>query len=582
MPVNKQALYDDFVFLYGEDRAAHYAPKLFSKLVAFERDHPELKSTGPYPCFSEQDAILITYGDMVGAQDASPLRTLADFLSKHVGDAINTVHILPFFPYSSDDGFSVIDYCKVDPALGDWSDIQYLGESYKLVFDAVINHISSESAWFQAFLNGDPAYKDFFIRIPDSLDLSQVFRPRALPLKTQVQTISGDETVWTTFSDDQIDLNYKSPELLLAVLDVLLFYVEQGAAYFRLDAIAFIWKESGTSCIHLPETHRIVQLIRKVLDWVAPGVAIITETNVPHSENISYFGDGRNEAQLVYNFPLPPLTLHTFFSGNAQVLSEWAQTLTLPSKETTFLNFLSSHDGIGVTPVRGILSDQAVSDMCQRVESLGGYVSYRTNPDGSKSPYELNINFLEALRDPGKPMAEDTLLASRFLASQAIMLTLRGIPGIFFHSLFGSTNWIEGVEQTGRARSINRQKIPAWQLEHELSETGTIRNQVFYAYLKLLEKRRRHPAFHPTSEQKLLFVHPAVFALQRYTQDRSSQILCLHNVSGDRLNFRVETSALCDPSIQRLEDVLSGRVYQLENEGFVFVLEPYEVLWLTS
>src|SRR5690606_35016656 len=108
-------------------------------------------------------------------------------------------------------------------------------------------------------------------------------------------------------SADQVDLNFKNPAVLLATTRALLFYVEHGAKFIRLDAIAYLWKEIGTPCIHLPQTHQVIQLMRAVLDEVAPDVRLITETNVPHPDNISYFGAGTNEAQLVYNFALPPL-----------------------------------------------------------------------------------------------------------------------------------------------------------------------------------------------------------------------------------------------------------------------------------
>ena len=580
MSVSEQQIYDDLVFLYGEELAAIYTPRLISRLNTFQSRNPGLMLSPSEDRFSEGDAILITYGDMVGKQDASALRTLAEFLQRHVGDAINALHILPFFPSSSDDGFSVIDYRQVDPALGDWTDIDYLNKFYKLAIDAVINHISAESAWYQAFLAGDPEYQEYFIQIHPDMDLSQVFRPRSLPVQTPVSKGSENIFVWTTFSEDQIDLNYKSPKLMLEIVDVLLFYIEHGARYIRLDAIAFVWKESGTSCVHLDKTHRIVQLMRKVFDWVAPYVSIISETNVPHKENISYFGDGSNEAQMVYNFPLPPLTLHAFYNGNAKVLSKWAETLFLPSQQTTFLNFLASHDGIGVTPLRGIIPIQAVTEMCQRVENLGGFVSYKMNPDGSRSPYELNINYLDALRDPGKSIEEDAYLARRFLATQAIMLALRGIPGIYFHSLFGSRNWEEGVEQTGRYRSINRQKIPVKELETELSQVTSIRHQIFQGYLKLLKVRTSRPAFHPTSEQKILFCHEAVFALQRYTLTGSNHVLCLHNVSDKLVQFRIDWSDLGDASKDHLTDTLSGIEIQI-NKGELYIdLEPYAILWL--
>ena len=364
-----------------------------------------------------------------------------------------------------------------------------VGKNFHLMFDGVINHISAQSEWFKAFLHDDPKYRDYFIVVDGKPDLSQVVRPRALPLLTEFTTPSGVKKVWTTFSADQIDLNYANPDVLLDIIDVLLFYVAQGAELIRLDAIAYLWKEIGTSCLHLPQTHRVIQLLRAILDEVAPHVALITETNVPHQDNISYFGDGHNEAQLVYNFALPPLTLHTFHTGDASALTQWAASLERPDRwgaatsdlqpssappvrsAPTFFNFLASHDGIGLNPARGILRDDEIAALVDRVVAHGGRVSYKSNPDGSTTPYELNINYFDALSDPNssEPLS---LQIDRFVAAHAIMLSLSGVPGLYFHSLFGSRGWPEGVTLTGQNRTVNRQKFDRAEVERELTRSA--------------------------------------------------------------------------------------------------------------
>ncbi|MEM8858674.1 MAG: alpha-amylase family glycosyl hydrolase, partial [Chloroflexota bacterium] len=279
---------------------------------------------------THEDAILITYGDMVQSEGDPHLKTLNRFLAKMIQETISTVHILPFYPWSSDDGFSVIDYLAIDPPLGDWDEVADLRENFRLMFDAVINHISQHSDWFSKFKAGEYPYTGYFKAVNPSTDLSSVFRPRALPLLTPVETADGTQHVWTTFSTDQIDLNYESPDLLLEVMTVLLEYVAKGAELVRLDAIGFMWKVPGTRSLHLPETHAIIQLMRAVLDELAPNVQLVTETNVPHHENISYFGDGHNEAQMVYNFSRPPLLMHAFHTGNAEYLTDWAASLEFP------------------------------------------------------------------------------------------------------------------------------------------------------------------------------------------------------------------------------------------------------------
>ncbi len=572
----KQTLLAHLQFLYGDETAVKILPRL-EELIA-EYDMTVAAAAAESSHFSEKDAVLITYGDMVQDLGERPLQTLHEFLRETIQDSINTVHLLPFFPYSSDDGFSIVDYQQVDPELGDWSDIETLNLSYRLMFDAVVNHMSAQSSWFRGFLNDDDPYRQFFIVIPEDTNLSQVFRPRSLPLLSEVQTVDGEKPVWTTFSADQIDLNFANPDVLLAVLDILLFYVEQGASLIRLDAIAYIWKEIGTSCIHLPQTHRIIQLMRSVLDIVAPHVILITETNVPHEDNVSYFGDGTNEAQMVYNFSLPPLALHAFHQGDAQILSEWADTLTLPSPEVSFFNFLASHDGIGLTPALGLLSQAEVQEIANRVEALGGFVSYRSKPDGGESPYELNISFIDALGKPGTKEGVD-LLARRFLAAQAIMLALRGVPGIYFHSLFGSRSWHEGVQQSGQKRRINRQKLESVELAAALDDPSSLRARVFYPYIEMLRQRAAEPAFHPAGEQELLQIHPALFALWRRSPDGKRDVLCLQNVSNQPAKAIVKVAPSPGDG-QVFVDILSGQEFAAADKQLIVEVPPYGVNWL--
>ncbi|MBU1662190.1 MAG: alpha-glucosidase C-terminal domain-containing protein, partial [Chloroflexi bacterium] len=394
------------------------------------------------------------------------------------------------------------------------------------------------------------------------------------------ETAGGEKLVWTTFSPDQIDLNFANPEVLIEVIDILLFFAAHGAEFIRLDAVTFVWKEIGTTCVNSPHTHRIVQTMRTVFDIAAPKISIVTETNVPHKDNIAYFGDGDNEAQMVYNFALPLLTLHAFQKEDVGILSAWAETLDLPSEQATFFNFLACHDGIGLMPVKDILSTDDLNDAVARTPSLGGNVSYKSNADGSQSPYELNINFLDALSDPDTPESDVELVAKRFLATQAIMLALRGVPGIYFHSLFGSRNWAAGVEQTGHNRSINREKLQRQQLEHELADPDSLRHHVFYGFRNLLKERTTHSAFHPTGGQKILTVHPAVFALLRTSPDECETVLCLHNVTDQPQKFTIALDALPLPAAGSMSDIVSKQKFGVIDGQLPLTIQPYQVLWL--
>ncbi len=542
--------------LYGP----HAAPDCLEKLI-------RLIETNPIPtrqaALTEQDAILIAYGDHLRQTGQPPLVTLHQFLRTHLRDVISTVHILPFYPYSSDDGFSVIDYRAVDPVLGAWADVSRMGSDFRLMFDLVLNHVSVSSAWFQAFLRDEAPYRDYFITLDPETDLVLVTRPRTHPLLTPFQTANGTRYVWTTFSADQVDLNFANPAVLLEIVEVLLFYVRQGADLIRLDAIAYLWKIPGTTCIHLSQTHRVVQLLRDVLDAVAPWVQLITETNVPHIENISYFGDGANEAQMVYQFALPPLAVHALQTGDARVLSGWASTLQTPAPAATFFNFTASHDGIGVRPATGLLSEQDIEQMLDTVQRHGGRISYKSNPDGSQSPYEMNVTYFDALRAPGEPLAKSI---DRFMVSQAIMLSLAGVPGIYLHSILGSENWNEGVQQMGHARAINREKLDVQTVERDLADPASRRAQVFNRYRDLLRLRRSQQAFHPSSPQGILDLHPSVFAVERTAMDGGSQVLALHNVADQ------EVSVALPPGQWR--DLQTGLPYNGR-------LRPYQVAWLT-
>ncbi len=583
----KKRIQEHLQFLYGAEIAVNLWADLHKSINQFKSRNPRLRDKNLH--LSQEDAILITYGDQFQESHRLPLDTLNDFLTTHIKGAINGVHILPFYPYSSDDGFSVIDYRQVDPALGNWQSIAQLTDNFRLMFDAVINHISRQSEWFQGYLEGRKPFTAYFITVPPETDLSMVVRPRALPLLTPVETASGRKYVWTTFSDDQIDLNYANPRVLLEIIDILLYYIERGAEIIRLDAIAYLWKEIGTTCIHLPQTHHVVKLFRAILDEVAPGVILITETNVPHEENISYFGsplrdeDGRltdqgDEAQMVYQFPLGPLVLHTFYAGDAQVLTEWAAALKTPYPMATFFNFIASHDGIGVRPAEGLIAPQEIQNLVDRTLAHGGQVSYKTNPDGSQSAYELNITLYDALNNPANPNLE--IDVRRFLASQVIMISLAGVPGIYVHSLFGSRNCYDCVEQSGRARSINREKFQKRELQATLANPNSRASRVFSGYTQLLKIRRNHPAFHPFAAQRVLTLDPHLFALLRTDQSGDEQILCLINVSSQTRKLSIPFSIFNLPPSTYWRDLVSGEDHPADDSCLELELEPYQYLWL--
>jgi len=517
---------------------------------------------------SEKDVILITYGDQIFHEGETALATLNHFLTEYVQDCINSVHLLPFYPYSSDDGFSIVDYKGVCPLKGSWRDIKALSQNHRLMFDGVINHMSQLSPWFEKFLANDPDYYNFFIELDPSLDLTAVVRPRTTPVLTEFSDDEGRiRHIWTTFSADQVDLNYANYKVLIKLLDVLLFYVEKGASLLRLDAIAFIWKEVGTSCVHLPQTHELIQLMREVIHAVAPEVLIITETNVPHNENISYFGKGDDEAQMVYNFTLPPLLAFSILEGDTTKLTAWAEGLELPSDKVCFFNFTASHDGVGVRAVSDILDDKELDFLLNACEDHGGLVSYRTVGE-EKSPYELNCSYIDILTSPEE---DDTLRLKRMILSQAVVLAMPGVPGIYFHSLVGSQNYHEAVRKTRRNRTINREKLNFDNIKEELEEEGSLRNNLFKRYKQLISIRINEPCFDPFSKFEFLTLGKEVFAVKHHAKEGDDAIIALHNFTNKVIE--VDLSPYVE---EPLMDIISHQVI----EKALFTMQPYDILWL--
>jgi glycosidase len=575
-------------FLYGVEAADKHLPELERILrVHYAHKPDELverdRNFNSEERFSERDIVMITYGDLLRGKRHLPLAGLAHFLEGPLKDVINTIHILPFFPYSSDRGFAITDFRSVDPKLGSWDDIREIGSKFKLLFDGVLNHASAQSLGFQEFLNGHPRFRDVVVyyRSPEDLPPEQrdlIRRPRTSDILTRFESIDGPVYVWTTFSSDQVDLNYRNPLVLLFVIDVLLMYVRRGADIIRLDAVTYLWRELGTECASLKQTHEIIKLFRDVLDVVAPAVALLTETNVPHEENISYFGSGHDEAQMVYNFALPPLVLHTFYREDCTALSQWASNLAYPSATTTFFNMLDTHDGVGLQGVKNILPRQEIDAIIERALSHKAFVSYKTGADGKDEPYEVNTTWWGALNRPGS--GESVILqVKRFVASRSISLALKGVPGIYIHGMLDTANDPEVVERTGSKRDINRTVIDEEYLERALSHPDSTLALIRPRLRRLAEIRISHRAFHPNGGQRTLMVSPTVFSVLRVSPGGNERILTLTNVTGQTAVVDVAASEIgADEGVWH--DLIGGEEYVPRENLLRLRLEPYDVLWL--
>ena len=527
--------------------------------------------------WTHEDIVLITYGDSIyNAENTeeSPLMTLHKFLDNYASSSINKVHILPFFPYSSDDGFSVIDYSTVNQGLGNWNDIQALAKDFGLMFDIVINHCSARSAWFENFISKQGKGADFFFTADPNDDLSMVVRPRTSPLLKEVETAAGTEYVWCTFSHDQVDFDFRNPEVLIAFCEIIRLYLDKGATMFRLDAIAFLWKIVGNPSINLDETHEAVRLFRTLIEHAAPDTIIITETNIPNKENLTYFGNA-NEAHAIYNFSLPPLLLNTLVTGDCTHLKGWMMSMPPAQNGTTYFNFIASHDGIGLRPAEGLLNDEELGNLVSCMQNFGGKVSWREAGNGQKKPYELNISLIDALQ--GTIAGPDKHQLQRFICAHSIMLGLEGIPGIYIHSMLGTTNDYDRVENTGQNRSINRHRWEFNELTQHLQSQSTHRN-VLTAMNRLIQIRKQQAAFHPNATQFTLQLGKRLFGFWRQSADRKQSIFCVSNITNKTRKLVLSDLNLI--GTEEWRDLLSES--NDKTIGDMITLKPYQTIWLSN
>ena len=561
--------------LVGEDRLKQIVDDLVDAIGA----SAVTAQTGPaHPAdlWSQRDVALITYGDSIVDGGSKPLRVLHDFCETWLGNCITWVHILPFFPWTSDDGFSVLDYSSVNQALGDWNDISDIATDYRLMADLVLNHCSSRSAWFENFKQGiDPGKGYFFTKEP-SFDVSRVVRPRTSDLTMPVVTSEGEQQVWCTFSHDQVDFDFSNPDVLLEFTRIIRLYLDRGVRIFRLDAVAFTWKRSGTTCINLPEAHDLVRLLRSLIEWVQPDAIIITETNVPNIENLAYYGQ-RDEAHCIYNFALPPLLIHTLVEADSSRITRWLMSMPPAILGTTYFNFLASHDGIGLRPVEGLLSEGELDSMIDRLQENGALLSWREHADGTRSVYEVNVSLFDAFKHSGEAV-DGTL--DRMILAHAILLGLEGVPAIYLHSFVATNNDLTRVENTGHNRAINRHQWVLDELTGLLNDAKSQHARCLQAIKQLIDMRQGQPAFHPNATQFTLNCGRSIFGFWRQSPDRAQSVFCLYNVTPTSTTIAAASLNLVGSDSWR--DLISGETVDLFSEDPSIELAPYQAVWLTN
>lgn len=524
--------------------------------------------------WSEKDVLLITYADSIIKKNQKNLITLSNFLTKYCKE-FTYVHILPFFPFSSDDGFAVEDYKKIKKEHGSWNDLKKITKSFKIMVDLVINHCSSRNRLFKNFLENKDPGKEFFISSQKKFPTSKkIVRPRSSDLSKKVLINGKDNYVWCTFGHDQVDFNFKNPSVLIYFFEIIKFYLDQNIKALRLDAVAFLWKELGTRCINLPQTHNIIRLIRLIIDNFYNKTLIITETNIPSHENLTYFGNN-NEAHCIYNFSLAPLLIHAIISGNSFYLKKWSRGMPPAQENNSYLNFLSTHDGIGMRPVEGILPEMEVKKYFRFFKKQGGLFSYRTNK-GKKSVYEVNITLLEALKECYN--GKDKYIFDRFVLAHTILFSMEGIPAIYIQNLLGSKNDNIKVKKTNSFRSINRKNWNYDSLTKIINNKSTINNKILNSIKNLIVLRKKQVAFHPNATQFTLQLGDIFFGLWRQSIDRSQSIFCISNLTNKKQKISLLDINLI--STNSWFDLLTKK--RIKNIGDELFFKPYQTYWITN
>ena len=525
--------------------------------------------------WDSSSVVLITYPDSIYRKDESTLKTLTEFVKNRLGGLSSVIHVLPFLPSTSDGGFAVSNHEKIDDTFGNWNDLKDLSSKHKIMADLVLNHVSSSHPWVHQFIKSEDPGPSYIVSPSETNVWENVIRPRNTSLFTNINTKQGFKSVWTTFGPDQIDVDWRNPHIFLEFLKLLVRYITNGADWIRLDAIAFIWKEPYTTCLHLDPVHSIVKLLNKCLKIIKPSAVLITETNVPEKENLSYLIEG-NEANLAYNFTLPPLLLEAIYTGKTDLLKSWLSTWKELPRHTSLLNFTSSHDGIGLRALEGIMDDQRIHNLLVESEKRGGLVSHRRLSNGDDQPYELNISWWSAMSNEG---SDNTVFQfERFLLSQLFTLSIKGVPAFYLPSVLASPNDIDSFRKTGQRRDLNREKFEANQLLDVLKNFDSPASKNISYLTHIVKVRSRLKAFHPEASMKCISTNIAnCIILQRGLDEDSVYVIC--NMSSKFLSISPlnQINSLELTPEKRLLDNITGSYFNTDT----FKLNPYQVVWLT-
>ncbi|MDC2991279.1 alpha-amylase family glycosyl hydrolase [Candidatus Pelagibacter sp.] len=554
------------IFLSKKD-IDYFEKEIVQIIRQFNKKNPKKKKS-----ISEKTTLVICYGDSVYSEKKKSIRVFQNFFQKKLKNYFNTIHFLPFYPSSSDSGFAVKDHYKVENKLGNWSDIKNVSKSSDVMADMVINHSSARGLWFRNFLKKKEPGKDYFLTVNTKFNTSKVVRPRDHKLLKKIKIFKKSDYLWRTFSPDQIDLNFKNPSVLIEFIKIMIHLINNGVTIFRLDAIAYLWKENGTKCINLKQTHEIIKLLRNIINLLNVQTTIITETNLPEKENLSYFGNN-DEANWIYNFSLPPLLIHAFLFENSSFLNKWSKNLPNTKNENCYLNFIASHDGIGIRPTEGLLNKKTLNSFLKRLKKNGSKFSYRKVHNKVKKVYEANITVFDALKKSDFDRKGEFYL-ERYISAHAIMISFDGIPAIYFNSIFGTSNDEAKFIITGNNRDVNRYRWNLKNISNKLKVNNT-KQSIFYNKLcNLLYIRRNQKAFHPNAQRLYLNLGSKIYGFKRISKDKKQIIICITNLSSKPQKTKI------DKNSGKIRNLLGPKI-NIENNKFL-VLKPFETVWLSK
>ena len=351
----------------------------------------------------------------------------------------------------------------------------------------------------------------------------------------------------------------------------MIHLINNGVTIFRLDAIAYLWKENGTKCINLKQTHEIIKLLRNVIDLLNIQTKIITETNLPEKENLSYLGKN-DEANWIYNFSLPPLLVHAFLFENSSYLNKWSKNLPKTKNGNCYLNFIASHDGIGIRPTEGLLNKKTLNNFLKRLRKNGSKFSYRKIHNKIKKVYEANITVFDALKKSDYDQ-KGIFYLERYISAHAIIISFEGIPAIYFNSMFGTSNDEAKYIITGNNRDLNRYKWNYENISKKLDNKNS-KQSIFYKKISnLLRVRRKQKAFHPNASRHNLNLGSNFFSFKRVSIDKDQTIICITNLSS-----KIQKTPL--NKIYHGWNNLIGP--KIETKNKLLILKPFETIWLSN